>query len=162
TKTNVFVSSHRRCSRQSSAASGFLLSPPSLSWLCLSLRSARALKEAMTLEVRVDDGEEGLAVLEWELLELLEASLESTARRRAARGLRPLAADELVDGDGEGVGQGREDVPRREGGALLVVGDHPMRDAGGGLELALGEAGGLTERSEALAEVSMKGGRGFL
>ena len=48
--------------------------------------------------------------------------------------------DELVDGGAEAIGEGGEDVAGRERGAALVVGDHAPGDAGGVLEVGLGEA----------------------
>jgi hypothetical protein len=97
--------------------------------------------ESIPVEVGIDYGEDGLLVLEWQLLELLEPSEEPPACRISfgCSGCS-LLSHELVGRDAEGVCERGDDVSWREIRSLLVVCDHSVTDAGGSLKLSLRES----------------------
>ena len=72
--------------------------------------------------------------------------------RRGGGGGDGLDAGDFVEGDAEGLGETRQEMGGRPSGLALVVGHHPLREADQAAELGLGEALGLAESGEALAE----------
>lgn len=85
-----------------------------------------------------------LTLLGWiELLDGQQSAAQAAVAILLDQAALAAAAEQFIDGDAQGGGDGGQQVGRRGGLRALVVGNHALGDPQLGGEFDLGEAGGL-------------------